>query len=185
MVNNRIISTNFRRIFMNKKGSIWGILLIFIGCILIINQVFNIHFLSVDNFWPIFILVPGLIFEFAYFTTGRNPGLLVPGGILTTIGLLFFFETFTNWFFAEYTWPVYILAVAVGLFQLYIFSGRPRGLLVPIFILAAVAVISFAFTILGTLISWFNYSFIGPIILILIGVYILFRNFSNNRNKDI
>ena len=42
----------------------------------------------------------------------------MPGGILTIIGTLFFFETFTKWNFAEYTWPVYPLAVVWKYFLL-------------------------------------------------------------------
>jgi hypothetical protein len=160
---------------MNRKGAFWGVLLIVIGCLLIINQTFNINFFSMANFWPIFVLIPGLMFEFSYFISRKNPGILVPGGILTTIGLLFFFEILTNWAFTEYTWPIYILAVAIGLFQLYLFSGRPSGLLIPVFILTAVASIFFLGMIFKGIFSWIDFSLIGPVIFILLGVYILFR----------
>lgn len=117
---------------MERKNYLWGIFLIFIGIILLADKIFNIGFFDAVNFWPIFVLIPGLIFEISYFASGRNPGLLVPGGILTTIGLLFFFEAFTNWNYSEYTWPVYPLSVSIGLFQLYLFGGRPTGLLIPV-----------------------------------------------------
>jgi hypothetical protein len=160
---------------MNRKGAFWGVLLIVIGCLLIINQTFDINFFSMTNFWPLFILIPGLMFEFSYFISRKNPGVLVPGGILTTIGLLFFFEILTDWTLAEYTWPVYILAVAIGLFQLYLFSGRPSGLLIPVFILTAVASISFLGMIFGNVLAWIDFGLVGPVIFILLGLYILFR----------
>lgn len=164
---------------MDKRNIYLGTALILVGALLFSNQFFNYNFFSMEFFWPVFVLIPGLVFEASFFVSGRNAGLLVPGGILTTIGLLFFFETFTNWRFAEYTWPVYILAVAIGLAQLYLFGIRQRGLLVPIFILTLVAVVSFAMLVFGGIFSWLNYSMVLPVVLILIGLYILVgKNFS-------
>lgn len=158
-----------------------GIILIVIGIFSILNQFFNFSFISMANLWPLFILVPGLIFEFSYFSSGRAPGLLVPGGILTTIGSLFLFETFTNWYFAAYTWPVYPLAVAIGLFQLYLFGNREKGLLIPVFILSAVSGISFVSIVFNRVLWWFDTSLIFPVLLILIGLYVLFKNSGRGR----
>jgi hypothetical protein len=163
---------------MRSKNYFGGIILIIIGVGAILNNVLNIQFFTISQLWPIFVLIPGLSFEAGYFSRGRDPGLLVPGGILTTIGTLFFFETFTNWNFAEYTWPVYPLAVAIGLFQFYLFGGRKRGVLVPVFILTTVSVIAFATMLLGNVFYWINTSLIIPVIFILIGVYMLAKNFS-------
>ena len=158
---------------MNKNNLTGGILLIIAGCLLFANQFFNLRFFSMGNFWPLFILLPGLAFEFSYFASGRNPGLLVPGGILTTIGFLFLFQTFTNWIFIKYTWPVFILSVAIGLSQLYIFSNRSKGLLIPIFILTGISLFFFAVMFFGGLLSWLNSGLVVPVILILAGVVII------------
>lgn len=158
---------------MKRKNYLWGVLLIAIGIILLADKVLNIGILYTVNLWPIFVLVPGLIFELSYFTSGRNPGLLVPGGILTTIGFLFFFETFTGWSFSEYTWPIYPLAVAIGLFQLYLFSRRPSGLLIPVFILSAVSIISFV----SKIYSIFDFTLVFAALAILAGLYILYKTY--------
>ncbi|MBZ9685571.1 DUF5668 domain-containing protein [Clostridium estertheticum] len=162
---------------MRGKNFFWGIILIFIGVGAILNNIFNIHLFTISQLWPVFVLIPGLSFEEGYFSRRKDPGLLVPGGILTTIGILFFFETFTNWHFAEYTWPVYLLAVAIGLFQLYLFGGRKRGLLVPVFILTTISVIAFATMLVGNVFYWVNTSLLIPIILIALGVYMVSKNF--------
>lgn len=158
---------------MKRKDYLWGILLIAIGVILIVDRVFNISFLNNANLWPIFILVPGLLFEFSYFASGRNPGLLVPGGILTTIGLLFFFECFTSWSYSEFTWPIYPLSVAIGLFQLYLFDGRPSGLLIPVFILTTVSIVSFV----SIIYSAFDFTLLFAVFAILAGLYILYKTY--------
>lgn len=163
---------------MRKDNIIWGLLFIFIGIFFLLGRFYN-NFLGFGALWPLFILIPGMIFESNYFTSRNDPGLLVPGGILTTIGILFLFETFTGWRFSAYTWPVYPLSVAVGLFQLYLYSGRSPGLLVPVGILGGISVIAFLAMILkatlGMLPNWFSFGLLVPVCLIILGIYIIFK----------
>lgn len=142
---------------MKSKKAFWGILLIFIGGFLLINNFYELEILSWGNLWPLFVLIPGLAFEFDYFTTKRNPGHLVPGGILTVLGAHFLFAAFTSFRFEAYTWPIYTLAVAIGLFQFYLHSGRNRGLLVPVFILGGVSLSSYA-SIFFHRLPWFSWN---------------------------
>lgn len=162
---------------MNKSGVSGGLILVVVGGFLLANNLGEWHIFSIERLWPIFVLIPGLVFELSYFSSGRNRGFLVPGGILTTLGLLFFFETFTNWQFAAFTWPVYPLAVAIGLFQLYIFSGRPRALLVPVFILTTVSGIAFATMFINSIQRWVNLGLVFPILLVLAGLLLIFRSY--------
>ena len=165
---------------MSNKNNFWGFFLIIIGILLFISRLLNIQLFNMDRLWPIFVLIPGLCFNFAYFSTRRSPGLLVPGGILTTIGLLFFFETLTNWHFAEYTWPIYPLAVAIGLFELYVFGERGRGLLIPIGILTSVSIVSFACMIFGNIFRIINTSLVLPAVFVLIGIFLIFGKGQKN-----
>lgn len=160
----------------------WGIILLAIGAYGILNHFFDFNFFRIGRLWPIFVLVPGLIFEWGYFSTRRAPGLLVPGGILTTLGLLFFFETSTNWFFAGYTWPIYIFAPAVGLFQLYLYGGHPKPLLIPIGILTVIAATCFSTTVLGRIFFFINGSIVWPITLVILGVIILFGKNTSSKH---
>ncbi|MGG7176836.1 LiaF transmembrane domain-containing protein [Clostridium paraputrificum] len=160
---------------MKNKNYFWGLLLVAIGVLGILSRIFNIHIFRPWEMWPLFILIPGLFFEFAYFSSKKNPGLLVPGGILTTIGCLFIFEILTRWRLSAYTWPIYILAVAIGLFQLYWFGGKEKGLLIPVGILTSVAVVSFWSMVFGNIFTWMNRSIVAPLILVVIGICILFK----------
>lgn len=160
-----------------KKGSpTWGLILIFIGGLLLYNNIFDVNIFSASRLWPIIVLGLGLIFEFSYFIGRKAPGLLVPGGILTVLGFLFFFETFTDWDFSEYTWPIYIISVAFGLFQLYLFSGRPKGLLVPVFILTTIAVVSLSIIVLNGISSFINLGLMVPLAFFALGGYIIYNN---------
>ncbi len=165
-----------------QSKKFWGLILLALGIYGILNNFFDFNFFSMSRLWPVFVLVPGLAFEWSYFSTRRAPGVLVPGGILTTLGLLFLFETNTLWFFSAYTWPVYILAPAIGLFQLYLYGGQHKALLIPVSILTIVAAFSFSSTLFGIL-FFTNGSIIWPIALVLVGLFILFSK--NNPSKHI
>ena len=80
------------------------------------------------------------------------------------------------------TWPVYILAPAVGLFQLYLFGGKPKELLFMISILTIVAGTSFLVIMLSVLVHVAGNNFIVPLTLIVIGAFILF--IAVRRNKE-
>jgi hypothetical protein len=76
-----------------------GLLLIIVGVALfVLKTVFKMTLLNFDSsdFWVFIVIILGLSFELSFFITGSKPGLLVPGGIITTIGLLFLFEVTTN-----------------------------------------------------------------------------------------
>ena len=160
-------------------STIWGIFFILLGCLLVADRFFNLDLFNAERFWPIFVLIPGLIFEISYFITRKAPGVLVPGGILTVLGILFYFESFTDWRFAEYTWPIYLLAVAIGLFQLYLFSGRNKGLLIPIFILTTIAAISFVCMFLNLASQMYNSGIILGVIFIVLGIFALYKGSSS------
>lgn len=160
-----------------KREQVFGGLLILAGLALLLSgNVFGFRIFSFngDDFWPIFVLLPGLAFEYSYFASGKNPGLLVPGGIMTTLGLLFYFETATDWRFSELTWPVYILAPAVGLWQMYLFSEiRYKALLIPVGILTLVSATSFICLIANRFVWWLSPNTLIAAALILLGVSVL------------
>lgn len=151
-----------------SRGNQWvGYTLIAIGILFLVIKFggFDLSFVSA---WPLFILIPGLLFHFFAFTY-RLPGLLVPGGILTTYGILFLFSEFTDYQLMGHLWPVFILGPGIGLLELYIFGGRYFGVLLASMILFAVGGTFLFFSLLSTAIPYL----IG-FVLIVIGVYVLF-----------
>lgn len=137
---------------MNKRGNrVAGTILVVLGVLYLLKNldILNIHFNVFDIFrllgvfWPaVFLMLPGFIFHYAFFAgNNRDPGLLVPGGILLTIGITCQVSTlFGLW---HVMWPGFILAVAVGLFELYLFGSRDKGLLIPVIILGGISIIFF------------------------------------------
>ena len=157
----------------NRSRNICGLVLIILGVLGIMGRVFDFRLFSMAKLWPMFVLIPGICFELGYFSSKKLTGLLVPGGILITLGMLFFFETTTGWRFSAYTWPVYILAPAVGLFQLYLFGGRNPYLLIPVGILTGIAAISFGLRTISGFSRFLRGSYIVPIVFVIVGVIVL------------
>ncbi|WP_273131270.1 LiaI-LiaF-like domain-containing protein [Metabacillus sp. HB246100] len=159
----------------------YGIFLIAIGLLFSLQTVGII-----DEFWsfswPLILLFVSIGFHVGFFLSGANKqkaGLLVPGGILFVLSLLFTFEEMTGWNYSGYTWPIYLVAVAVGLFELWLFGGREFGLLIPIFILSGLA---FVFMIQNMF--SFNILSFWPLLLIIVGLFLVFGRGSNSA-KDV
>ncbi|KAA8749850.1 MULTISPECIES: hypothetical protein [Paenibacillus] len=157
------------------KRTILAPVLILLGVYLILNQGGSLGpGMIFATFWPTLFVIPlGLFFHWLYFSMiGRGVGLLVPGGLLLTVGIVCQIAMlFNNW---GTMWPGFILAVAVGLFELYWFGGRNKWLLIPINILTVISLLFFAVMSIGTMLS--SLSFIQPfvaIVLIMGGAWIM------------
>lgn len=152
---------------MNKR-TILGPVLILFGAYLFLNQGTTFGPGKIFGyFWPSLFIIPlGLFFHWMYFSmTGRKGvGLLVPGGILFTVGVVSQIAMlFDSW---VYMWPGFILAPAVGLMELYWFGNRNKWLLIPINILTVLSLLFFAVFSIGT---FFNQmTVMRPIIAILL-----------------
>jgi hypothetical protein len=97
-----------------------GIILIAVAVVLLLGKLGVFHFLG-SLLWPLLVLVPGLLLHFLFFNRVLPAGVLVPGGMLVTYSLMFFFCNLFGWHAMGYLWPGFIFGVAVGLYELYIF----------------------------------------------------------------
>ncbi|RXZ83350.1 hypothetical protein EBB07_05925 [Paenibacillaceae bacterium] len=138
-----------------KPRYIFGPLLILLGAYLFFNQGDSFGPGRIFTyFWPSLFVIPlGLFFHWMYFSmTGRRGiGLLVPGGVLLVVGITCQFGMlFDSW---GYIWPGFILAPAVGLFEMYWFGNRNKWLLIPINILTVLFLLFFSVFSIGTLLD--------------------------------
>lgn len=161
-----------------KKSITGGIVLIAAGILLLLKTMGYVdsyfELLKVWLYWPaMFLAIPGLIFHYAFFNGRRNnPGLLVPGGILLVLGIVFQINMLIGaW---DILWPGYILSVAVGLFELYIFGAREKGLLIPVGILGGLSLIFFTKFSLRQIIPYDISGYVLPVLLVAIGLSIIF-----------
>ncbi|WP_169084236.1 hypothetical protein [Paenibacillus sp. PL91] len=167
---------------MNVR-TIGGLVLLLLGACLFLNQGETFGPGKIfAYFWPsIFVIPLGLFFHWLYFVMiGRKGvGVLIPGGILLTAGLVSQIAMlFNGW---SYMWPGFILAVAVGLFEFYWFGNRNKWLLIPINILTVLSLLFFAVFSFGSIYNKFVLSQpIFAIVFILAGAVMLLM-----KKKDI
>ena len=154
---------------MKALNYLFGLFLLIIGIVLILVN-FKVIDIVWENLWPVFLLVPGILFEMGYFIFRKDAGLLVPGGILITYGILFSVNVVYGWHLMEDLWPVFPLGVAIGLFQLYLFGVREKGLLIPVGILGVISLF-FLFSNL----FFIDFKLLVGIILVIIGIWIILK----------
>ena len=154
---------------MKRGNYVVGAIFILLGIAFLLSNM-GIIDINFSQHWPLTLLIPGLLFELGYFIKRKDPGLLVPGGMFTTYGALFYINILYGWHWMAYLWPLFPLGVAIGLFQLYLFSEREALLLVPVGIIGGFSLVALTFTL-----SFWNISLVISIILILIGLIIIFR----------
>lgn len=154
---------------MRNKNRFAGITLVLIGCLLLLaNSVLNI-FDSGERIWPYTVICMGIILEAGYFYTRKASALLIPGAILCTNGLLFVFEVNTNWEHAAFTWPVYTLGVAIGLFQYYICGKKNSGVFFSMMMLLSITVLGLIIAAFEILSCWKYFGGVMPAV-IFIGI---------------
>lgn len=167
----------------NRETSnlIAGLSLVVIGALFLAGQILD--FSPWRYLWPLFIIIPGLVF-FAFMHTGGagTASLAIPGSIITTVGLLLAYQNITgHWQSWAYAWTIFPAAVGFGMQVMGRQNGdgqaviQGRNLIRTGLVMFAVAGIFFEL-ILN--ISGFRSSAFGkvfwPVVLVLAGLYLIF-----------
>lgn len=136
---------------MPKNKFSAGIILLLAGIIIVLGKWGVFGFLG-SIFWPLLVLIPGILIHVLYFGRIMPAVSLIPGGILVVYSLLFILCNIFGWDSLKYLWPMFILGIAVGLYEYYLFgSGVPKVVWTSAIILAATAVLFFVFALMW---SW-------------------------------
>jgi len=169
-------STTYRNSAEPAKRSlilVFGVSLVILGIFGLLGA-FGILSITWERVWPSFLLLPGLIFEIAFFRNKKLSGLLVPGGILITLGLLFFLCSYTDYGILQYLWPIFVMAPGIGLLQMYFLTlPAKKGLFIGGVIPFGIGSLFMFITLLQQ--TFFSVAF--PLVLIGIGLYFLYRFF--------
>ncbi|WP_028611247.1 hypothetical protein [Paenibacillus harenae] len=138
----------------NNKYSA-GIILLLAGVVILLGKLGVFSFLGAI-FWPLLVLIPGLLLHVLYFGRLVPAVVLVPGGMLIVHALLFIVCNLFGWDSLKYLWPLFIFGVSAGLYEYYLFgSSRTRVVLTASIALAAASAV---FIILPFLWSWGIYA---------------------------
>ncbi len=160
---------------MKKQGNKFteGFSLIALGLILLGVQQELFHW---ETIWPFALIIPGIIFFTSYLRNQKNYGVLMPGTILTVIGVYFLFLIEYGWYHMENFWPIFVLAPGLGFFAMFIATGLKKSYWIPGSILTAIAFIFFSD-------AW-EVAEYWPVILILVGLYLIYTGIKGNKNDE-
>ena len=163
----------------NTGSLVGGSLLIIFGILALVGKIFQ-NFNFWETFWPFFVIGVGVLFFVGMFAGGRSvSGLAIPGSIITTIGLMLFYQNLTNhWESWSYGWTVILMSVGLGIFIMGFWgqneSQRAAGLRVlRLGLIMFVIFGAFFELILTSGMSFGLRSIIFPVGLILLGLYLI------------
>jgi hypothetical protein len=109
----------------NAGTLVVGALLIAFGVLALAGQIFRgFHFW--ETFWPFIVIGVGAMFFVGMFAGGKSvSGLAIPGSIITTVGLMLFYQNLTgHWESWSYGWTVILMAVGLGIFIMGRYGGN-------------------------------------------------------------
>jgi hypothetical protein len=155
----------------NRRGSlVGGLILILIGGVMLANRL-NVRLPAWEDWYPFIFILLGL--ASAYRIRGRGYRDGVFGAVFfLSLGAFFLLRNFS---FIPYfhSWPVFPMAVGLGLLAQYIFAPKQWGVLIP-----GVMLVLFGVALLfEELDYWYFYDVAKywPLILIAIGIGMLFN----------
>lgn len=153
----------------NRNQGLIGLFVLFAGLIILLGKLGVFSFIG-HVFWPLAILLPGIVLQLLYFSRSAPAIVLIPAGILTVYGVLFFLCNTWGWEIMAHLWPILILGIAIGLYEYYVCAASPasRNVGFVSIVLTCLSVILLIFSLLGTL----GFYFIA-MILILSGLWLL------------
>jgi hypothetical protein len=158
-----------------------GAVLVMLGIVFLLEQFFD--FQLGQWLWPLFIIIPGLLFFVGMVLGGKSAGsLAIPGSIITTVGLLLLYQnTFNHFESWAYAWALMPVAAGIGLMINGAWSEQPplaqngrrvAGIGLALFL------VGFIFFELVLNIGGMASGIVVPVLLIAAGIYLLLRRVS-------
>ncbi len=154
---------------MGKEGKslVWGILLIVIG-VLFLGRNLNWFYFDWEMAWPLLLITGGVLFWIRWLFSRSDYGLMMPGTILLSYGLLFEYCIYYGWYNMDSLWPVFLLGPGLGLLFMYLLGPRENGTLIGGSILSGLAVLF--------LLGADSFRLFWPLLLIIFGIILLFKS---------
>lgn len=167
---------------MTRGSSLGGLLLIALGFIFLIGQVFDVHLGR--YLWPFMVIIPGVLLFFGALVIEENvaKGLAIVSGIVTMTGVILFVQNVTDlWASWSYAWAL-VAPTGPGLGLWLLGAIKDRAALVKEgkdltrvgLTIFAVAIIFFELVLS---INGFGLGRYGlSLLLIVLGIFLLLRN---------
>lgn len=165
---------------MKKTGSIvLGLVLIIPSIFILLKNIgifnlfayFKMDFWSLLHwYWPtIFLVLPGIILHIVFLPKVKDhEAMLFFAGVFLVSGLVAQISyTYQLW---TKLWPGFILSIAIGMFELYLFGKGSKGILIFVSIFTGLSALFFS----KIFYNYYNKELIFPILFIVTGLIIMF-----------
>lgn len=160
---------------MHKRSSInAGIIMIVVGVSFLLINAFpeTAAWLNISRQWPLIIVAVGLLFLVSALV--NVPALAIPGSILTGIGSLLYYQNSTgNWASWSYAWALIPAFVGIGMLLSGALSRSPVQRREGVRLIGIGGLLFLVFSALFT--GWLNLTDYWPVLLILLGIWIIIR----------
>ncbi|MEW4370612.1 hypothetical protein [Paenibacillus kandeliae] len=155
---------------MNRNQGMIIAGMIVAGLIILLGKLGVFSFIG-HAFWPLLILLPGIMLQLFYLSRSLPSYWLVPAGMLTVYGILFFLCNTWGWWLMDYLWPLLITGVALGMYEYYALSPFrvDRRIGIGAILLGLLSALLLLISILGSVLLY-----IIAIVLISGGVWLFF-----------
>ncbi len=160
---------------MQKRRVGTALLLIALGVLFLLDNYVDLG--------ETFLAIVGLFLLAAYFALGHNPGFLIPGGILTGLGLGIYATGAGFLERDEMGGSLIMLGLGAGFLLIWVLERRQRWAIIPGSIISGVGALLLA-TTLGGIIPWEMWRAIRdwwPIMLVALGLWILYQQLVGQR----
>jgi hypothetical protein len=155
---------------VNRQSVAVGIGVLAVGLIILLGKLGIFTFIGAV-FWPLFVLIPGVLLHVLYFGRMVPSVALVPAGILTVVSIILLIGNWFGWGLMKYLWPLFPFAIAVGLYEFYVFGyNRSRQLWTVAVGLAALSLFLF-----GIMLLWTWGIYLIAVVLIGLGAWLVLR----------
>ena len=161
-----------------NRTPVIGLLFIAIGILLFLHQWHHVHF----DWTTILMLIGVALFVAGLFQHDR--GAVFPGTFLFLLGLVFYVDKYEYMLFSWWEiWPVVLVCLGIAFLVHYVFNPSRKGALIPGLILIVIGIV-FLYVPFCWYDLWYWIFRLWPILLILLGIYLIVRTLKRNREHD-
>ncbi|TYP77981.1 hypothetical protein [Paenibacillus methanolicus] len=148
---------------MSRNNYAIGIVFLIAGAVILLGKLGLFAFIG-TNFWPLFVLIPGILLHVLFFGRILPTVALIPGAILTVSALIFFFCIAFGWHHMQVLWPLLVFGGAVGLYEYHLFEmSHPK---VPLTAAIILALVSISFFVIMLFWGWGLYLIAAALIVV-------------------
>jgi Domain of unknown function (DUF5668) len=162
---------------MKNKEIYVGFTFLILGLLFFLYQYNPLSFFKVIKYWPIFILIAGILMEFIVISSTNQILFLFLSGIFMVYGIMYTINIYQPFNYLCTHIAVLLLSLSASLLNYYIFYKKSDFILPFILMLILVSIFTFLFPIYEIYFPVIDAETIIPIVFIILGIIIIFKGF--------